>query len=121
MTHEAHRGWVMVAGLSGFIAIAMGAVGAHLSADDYSSALVEKAALYQLIHAGILLYLSEKPHYRLTRWLFLAGIVLFCGALYLKALTGWPLASRPAPTGGVSFMLGWLALVWQAARRKSLM
>ena len=121
MSASAQRGWIIVAGLSGFVSIAMGAAGAHLAGGAYSAALVEKAALYQLIHAAMRVYLGDKPQYRVTCGLFLLGTVLFCGALDLKAMTGWAWAARPAPFGGVSLMLGWLALVWQAARRKSMM
>jgi uncharacterized membrane protein YgdD (TMEM256/DUF423 family) len=37
---------------------------------------------------------------------FLAGIILFCGTLYLKALAILPVATKLAPLGGISFMVG---------------
>jgi uncharacterized membrane protein YgdD (TMEM256/DUF423 family) len=46
----------------------------------------------------------------LSRWLFLAGTLLFCGSLYLKALTGWTSASTFAPVGGLCFIAGWLLI-----------
>ena len=113
--------WRNAAGINGFLAVVMGAVAAHAITDTHAAAMAEKASLYQLIHAVMLVYLSDKPQYRVTQVLFLAGTVLFCGALDLKAMTGCAWATRPAPFGGVSLMLGWLALVWQATRRKSMM
>ena len=117
------NGWIIFAGLNGFIAVAFGAVGAHAIADAYLSGLVERASQYQLIHAAVLLYLASHNggFVRVARWLFALGIVLFCGALYVKGLTGWMHASQPAPTGGVSFMLGWLMLAfggWKAKGKR---
>ena len=43
-------------------------------------------------------------------WAFLAGIVLFCGALYLLAIQGPSPLGAVAPVGGMSFMAGWAAL-----------
>jgi len=117
------NGWTIFAGVNGFIAVAFGAVGAHAIADAYLSGLVERASQYQLIHAAVLLYLASQNggFVRAARWLFALGLVLFCGALYVKGLSGWMHASQPAPTGGVSFMLGWLALAasgWKTRARR---
>jgi uncharacterized membrane protein YgdD (TMEM256/DUF423 family) len=106
------RQWGIVAGLSGFIAIVMGALGAHAVADAHLAALVETASLYQLIHALALLWLSgqQGKYLPVARWLFLIATMLFCGTLYLKALAGWDGAVRLAPFGGVGFMAGWLVI-----------
>jgi uncharacterized membrane protein YgdD (TMEM256/DUF423 family) len=106
------RNWGTVAGLSGFIAIVMGAVGAHAVADAHVAALVETASLYELIHAVALLWLcnARGKYVPAARWLFLIGTGLFCGTLYLKAMTGWNAVVGLAPFGGVSFMLGWLVI-----------
>jgi uncharacterized membrane protein YgdD (TMEM256/DUF423 family) len=106
------RRWGVVAGLSGFVAIVMGAVGAHAVADAHVAALVETASLYELIHAVAILWLcgARGKYVPAARWLFLIGTVLFCGTLYLKAIAGWETVVRLAPVGGVSFMLGWLLI-----------
>jgi uncharacterized membrane protein YgdD (TMEM256/DUF423 family) len=90
----------------------MGAIGAHAIADAQMAALAEKASIYQLIHAVLLLWLADRQGkgFRLARWIVLAGIILFCGSLYLKALTGWSEATRLAPLGGISFMAGWVLI-----------
>jgi uncharacterized membrane protein YgdD (TMEM256/DUF423 family) len=112
--------WGIVAGVSGFVAVVMGAVGAHAVADAHLAALVETASFYELIHAGVLLWLSgARGKYALAaRWLFLIATLLFCGTLYLKALMGWDSLVRLAPFGGVCFMLGWLLIAVHGCTRQ---
>jgi uncharacterized membrane protein YgdD (TMEM256/DUF423 family) len=85
-------------------------------ADPQLAKLVDTAATYQLIHAAVLLWLAGSPRRGLgwARWLFLAGIVLFCGTLYLKAFALWPAAVALAPVGGTSFIAGWIVLAADA-------
>jgi uncharacterized membrane protein YgdD (TMEM256/DUF423 family) len=115
------RRWGILAGLSGFTAIVMGAVGAHAVADAHVAALVETASLYELIHAVAILWLSgaRGKYMPVARWLFLIGTALFCGTLYLKAIAGWDTVARLAPFGGVSFMLGWLVIALEHCSSKS--
>jgi len=47
---------------------------------------------------------------------FTAGMVLFSGSLYALAMTGSAPVPYAAPVGGVSFMAGWVALIWAAIR-----
>ena len=49
--------------------------------------------------------------------LFLAGIVLFCGSLYLLALTGARVLGFVTPFGGLAFVAGWLFLALAALRQ----
>ena len=49
-------------------------------------------------------------------WLFLAGIVLFSGSLYLLSLSGVRWLGAVTPLGGVAFLAGWLALAWAVWR-----
>jgi uncharacterized membrane protein YgdD (TMEM256/DUF423 family) len=48
--------------------------------------------------------------------LFLAGIVLFSGSLYLLALTGAPVFGLITPFGGANFLAGWVAFAYAAVR-----
>ncbi len=104
--------WKIVAGVSGFIAVAMGAVGTHIVKDVHSASLVEKASFYQLVFSVLLLWLANTidTSSRIARGFFALGILLFCGSLYVKSFTGWENATTLAPLGGICFMLGWLAL-----------
>jgi len=104
--------WQAAAGLSGCIAVIAGAVAAHAIADGRLAKLAETASYYQLIHAAVLLWLAggQGGWLRGARWLFLAGTLLFCGTLYLKAFGLSESATALAPMGGTSFILGWLLI-----------
>jgi uncharacterized membrane protein YgdD (TMEM256/DUF423 family) len=116
--------WLVAAGVNGLIAVAMGAFAAHglrATLDPAAVDWIETASRYQLWHALALLgaaLLLHQPgpadHRRLiqaTGWLFLAGIVLFAGSLYLLALTGVRAFAWITPFGGVTLIAGWAALV----------
>jgi uncharacterized membrane protein YgdD (TMEM256/DUF423 family) len=49
--------------------------------------------------------------------LFAAGIVLFCGSLYLLSLTGVRWLGAVTPFGGAAWLAGWAALAWAALRQ----
>jgi uncharacterized membrane protein YgdD (TMEM256/DUF423 family) len=49
-------------------------------------------------------------------WLFVVGIVIFSGSLYLLSITGIRWLGAITPIGGVAFLLGWLLLAWGAGR-----
>jgi uncharacterized membrane protein YgdD (TMEM256/DUF423 family) len=104
----------IIAGLYGFTAVAMGAVGAHMLKETYAMALVEKASFYQLIFAGVIGWLSGSVRKSdvIAKWIFSAGVLLFSGSLYLKAFTGWEHATALAPLGGTLLMGGWLVIVF---------
>ena len=102
----------MIAAILGLLAVALGAIAAHAISDALAVAAIEKAALYQLIHAVLLLYLSQSNgrFAQASRWLILVGIVLFCGSIELKYLLDIKWVTVVAPSGGVCLMLGWISL-----------
>jgi uncharacterized membrane protein YgdD (TMEM256/DUF423 family) len=119
------RVFMMFGGALGFLAVLAGAFGAHgleerLSARDL--AIWEVAAHYQLAHAGVLFAVAwacERFRSQLmvfAGWFLLGGIALFCGSLYLLAVSELLTGTRQAwlgmvaPLGGLSFMGGWLCL-----------
>jgi uncharacterized membrane protein YgdD (TMEM256/DUF423 family) len=113
--------------LLGGIGIAAGAFGAHaLKArlDPDMLAVFETAARYQLVHALALLgsawAIQQWPGRaaRASAILFGTGIALFCGSLYLLALSGQRAFGAITPVGGILLMLGWLALAWAALRSR---
>lgn len=98
---------------TGLGAIASHALGTALDADALHS--FETAVDYQLIHAVGLLAVSiyglRRTDSRLlliAACLIAAGILLFCGGVYVSSLDGPRLLARLAPTGGVALMLGWV-------------
>jgi len=107
--------------LSALVAVALGAFGAHglrgrLVPDMLMS--FEIGVRYQMYHAlGLLavgLALSRWPSsaVALAGWLFIAGTVVFCGTLYLLAVSGQRWLGAVTPVGGAAFIAGWLVLAW---------
>jgi uncharacterized membrane protein YgdD (TMEM256/DUF423 family) len=119
------RPWVVLAGLNGLIAVGLGAYGAHgLAHDPHLQSLAERASQYQLVHALAVLAadrLAESGR-RTAHWaagLFVAGMVLFSGSLYWKALAAAPLpVPMVTPAGGMAFMAGWLVLAASGLLRR---
>jgi len=122
------RMFITLGALSGFLAVAAGAFGAHALRERLSAdllAVFQTGVTYQMYHAlallgvGILLArFSTDGSVWLSAagWLFVAGSVLFSGSLYLLALSGTTWLGAITPLGGVAFLLGWLALaigIWR--------
>lgn len=110
-----------VSALMGFLAIVLGASGAHGGVHDKLVATGrlanwETAVQYHLPHAVVLLVLTlfagQNDRLRKAWSLFLAGIFLFSGSLYVLAYTGMKWLGAVTPFGGVSLMLGWLLLAF---------
>lgn len=99
-----------------FLAVALGAFGAHalkgILATNDTTEIWKTAVLYHFIHALVLLVLATLPATgRAVSGLFLAGIVIFSGSLYLLALTNVKWLGAITPLGGLCFLAGWLWLV----------
>jgi uncharacterized membrane protein YgdD (TMEM256/DUF423 family) len=106
---------IRLAALFGFLAVALGAFGAHgLEAKLIANGKVEiwhTAALYHLVHAVVLLALATRsPVARLPFILFMAGIVIFSGSLYALALSNVKVLGAITPIGGLCLLGGWLTL-----------
>jgi len=102
--------WRVAACLLGLTGVAVGAVAAHALADPDAASTVARAALYQLLHAIVLLVIAGQAGRiaALARLAFVLGIVLFCGGIYLKFLAGLAWVGALTPYGGTALMLGWL-------------
>jgi uncharacterized membrane protein YgdD (TMEM256/DUF423 family) len=50
-------------------------------------------------------------------FLLLAGILLFCGSLYVLALTGVRALGAVTPFGGIAFIVAWALLAFELVRR----
>ena len=116
-----------------FLAVALGAFGAHGIASKVDARAYHNwstAAQYQFYHGLALLGLAalegriQAGAFRLVRTLFLVGIVLFCGSLYLlsiRSLVGMEGAAMVlgpiTPLGGLMFLGGWAALCYVCVKR----
>jgi uncharacterized membrane protein YgdD (TMEM256/DUF423 family) len=126
------RTFFLAGALAGLVGVAFGAFGAHGLRGRLSPemlAVFETGVRYQMYHA-LALMLTSALSTLSTRstlstisgrvvpgraiaaagWLFLAGIVLFSGSLYLLAVTGITVLGAITPIGGVAFLLGWACL-----------
>jgi len=103
------------ASVLGFMAVALGAFGAHGLKDllqrNQAVSVWEKAVLYQFVHAVMLFVLAFRfPVARGPWWSFFLGILFFSGSLYLLALIQLKWLGAITPLGGVSFLVGWFWL-----------
>ena len=116
--------WLTVSGISGFLAVALGAFGAHglqarlADVADGAKRLAwwQTAAHYQLMHAlglaVVAFVIARAPQARFAGFGFVVGSVLFSGSLYLMALGGPRWLGAVTPLGGLGFLTGWAALAW---------
>ena len=49
-------------------------------------------------------------------WLFVVGIAVFSGSLYVLAITGVTWLGAITPIGGVGFIVGWMLLAYSAMK-----
>lgn len=107
---------MVFAGLSGLMAVGMGAVASHALTDPLAVMRVEKASAFQFYHTFALLFAVVLDHlrqhrvWRMAAMLFVIGILAFSGSLYLAAFGVIGSATAVAPIGGIAWMLGWLML-----------
>ena len=123
---DSSRLFVRIAALSGALAVAIGAFGAHglkPLLTEYQLAIYEKGVHYQFYHtlalmaAGMLMNGDSNTRYlRMSGWFFTAGILCFSGSLYLLALGGPRWLGPVTPLGGVALLTGWLLLSLAALR-----
>ena len=109
--------------LAALLAVLLGAFGTHALRDRLTPDLLatfETGVRYHFYHAFALLAASYAAQRwpdgaaALAGWLFIAGIVVFSGSLYLLALTGTRWLGAITPLGGLAFVAGWAALAWTA-------
>ena len=112
--------------MAGFLGVALGAFAAHglkATLAPEMLAVFETGVRYQMYHAFALFAAA----WGWTRWqtrpfaiaggLFVAGIVIFSGSLYLLAITETRWLGAITPLGGLAFLAGWLCLASGAATK----
>jgi uncharacterized membrane protein YgdD (TMEM256/DUF423 family) len=120
------RRLVQCAGIAGFIGVGLGAFGAHalkarLSPDML--AVFDTGVRYQMYHVFAILAAAGAwskwggKLFVLAGGLFIAGILVFSGSLYLLAFTGVRALGAITPLGGLAFLAGWLCLAWGAGTK----
>ncbi len=111
------RAWMALAPLSGLMAVAAGAFGAHGVSDPQAKAWLQTGAQYQMIHAlavfaCLMVWRLGMGAAQIAAWMFLAGGFIFAGTLYLMAFGAPRWFGAITPIGGLLMILGWAALAW---------
>jgi uncharacterized membrane protein YgdD (TMEM256/DUF423 family) len=119
------RSFVVAGSALALLAILLGAFGTHLLEPRVTAERLhtfETAARYQMYHALALLLVGfgfDRLREDAAAWagrLFLAGAIVFCGALYALALGAPRWFGAVAPIGGLGFITGWALLAAAALR-----
>ena len=111
---------LLMAAISGMLAVALGAFGAHGLKSRLTLELMsvyQTAVQYHFYHTFALLIvgllLVQYPDAQLLKvsgYLFVAGLVVFSGSLYVLALTGIKWLGAITPLGGLALIAGWITM-----------
>ncbi|WP_019947106.1 DUF423 domain-containing protein [Hymenobacter aerophilus] len=116
---------LQLAALLGALSVGIGAFAAHGLRKSLEAAgrfeTFETAVRYQFFHTlallGIGVLLLMRPELKslgTVAWLWLGGILIFSGSLYVLCLTGITKLGAVTPIGGVLFIAGWIMLLLAA-------
>jgi len=112
-------GWIVNGAVAAGLAVGLGAFGAHGLRDKVEPRMLEvfeTGARYHMYHALALLAVGwaatrwSSAWLNTSGWLFVAGIVIFSGSLYVMALSGARWLGAITPIGGIAFIAGWACL-----------
>jgi len=128
-----HKKLIALAAFIAGLAVALGAFGAHglqkITTDEKILHGYQTAVQYQMYHALALLSVGIFYFQLSGRWmkwvatLFIAGIILFSGSLYLITLLkiqesdAVKYAGPVTPLGGIFLITGWIILMIAAIRK----
>jgi uncharacterized membrane protein YgdD (TMEM256/DUF423 family) len=117
--------WLLVGAVNGFLAVAVGAFGAHGlegRVDARAMEIFNTGAHYHLIHAlatvaaALAARGAAAGRANIAALLFTVGAVLFSGSLYFMVLAGSKALVLATPLGGVCFLAGWSMLALAALK-----
>lgn len=118
--------WFLLGAVLGGVGVLLGAFGAHALQSRVSPDLVtvfETGVRYQMYHAFALIAVAYATHRwpgpwtTASGWLFLTGIMIFSGSLYLLVLGNVRWLGAVTPLGGLCLVAGWLCLAVAAWQR----
>jgi len=119
------RLWWLIGAVYGFLAVSLGAFGAHaLKArlDSEMLSIYRTAVEYQFYHVPALLAVALLMVHRQQQALvvagvcFAVGILVFSGSLYALSLSGIRVLGAITPIGGMLLLAGWLVLAYAGWR-----
>lgn len=111
----------------GGVTIILGAFGAHALKESLAPEALnsfETAVRYQMYHVIVLLLVNFTDHISLNlknklTLVFISGIALFSGSIYLIYLLGVPVSSIwfVTPLGGFILIIGWILLFYEFLKK----
>lgn len=123
-----NKRFFIIAAIFGAFSVAFGAFAAHglkPRLDTHMLANWETGVRYQFYHtfalfiaAWLTARLPDSKEARIAGWLFVAGVLLFSGSLYIMAITNMPWLGLITPFGGLAFIGGWTLLAFAASKLK---
>lgn len=118
--------FIFLGSLNAFLAVALGAFGAHALKSRLSTDMLEiyhTGVQYHIFHSlGLILigiiaqWLSQSPLVNWSGGLILAGIIIFSGSLYVLSITGIKIFGAITPIGGIAFLVGWILLAYASLK-----
>lgn len=117
---------VIASGILGFLAVSLGAFGAHSLKDRISSELLsayQTGVFYHLIHTVVVLVIAIASDNRFFKAaiFMITGIVLFSFSLYVYSITQIKFFAMITPIGGVSLLVGWLMIIIEGLKTRKLL
>ena len=118
-------GWFATGAALCGLGVLLGAFGAHglrARVTPEMLAVFETGVRYHLVHGLALLAVAwaagRWPSGLITAagWLFVIGVIIFSGSLYVLSITGIRWLGAITPIGGLCFTVGWLVLAIGAMR-----
>jgi uncharacterized membrane protein YgdD (TMEM256/DUF423 family) len=111
--------WIVIAAaILGASSVVIGAMLRHM-AGHMDAEILQTALRYHQLHSVVLLalglYALDKARsFRIIvpAVLFIAGVILFSGSIYLSEAILWPVLTMLTPLGGISLILAWLSLIF---------
>lgn len=105
----------VVGSASGALAVLLGAFGAHALQARVTKEELEvwkTASMYHFLHTCALLT-NQRKSWSMSNKLFVAGMLVFSGSLYVMVLTGYKKLGAVTPVGGLMLVGGWAAMAFE--------
>ena len=109
-----------IAAISGLLAVALGAFGAHGLKSIITPEMLDvykTGVQYQFYHTfallavGILMNFNQSKALKWSATLFVIGMILFSGSLYVLAISGVKALGMITPFGGITWIAAWFLLI----------
>lgn len=122
-----YKSVLVVAAISGALAVAIGAFGAHILQDLLAQNdrldTFDTASQYHFYHTialliiGLLMRDSNDGILKRSAMAFVLGILIFSGSLYTLSVTNITFLGAITPIGGILFIIGWALLAIFALKK----